>query len=258
MLQVRDMAAKYPEIKEELAGIESSLEMYAQENAIAPPDAHREKVLNSLLTNFADDSTFTGAKVRQLPERDLDYEDEDIEDNVVPISGGSNFFKYAFVASLALLAVSLVSLYSVYSKLQQSNAQLAVLTTQNQKYSTTVHLMDSQMDVFRDPSYKYVKLQGLPKSPSSSMAVAFSPAKHKVMIDMGNTHLPANDKAHQYQLWALVAGKPVDLGVFDAGADSAGMVEMKPTALADAFAVTLEPRGGSVNPTMSEMMVMGK
>lgn len=257
MLQVRDMAAKYPEIKEELTGIESSLEMYAQENAIAPPDAHREKVLNSLLTNFADDSTFTGAKVRQLPERP-DLEDDD-DDNVVPISGGSgNFFKYAFAASLALLAVSLISLYSVYSKLQQSNAQLAVLTTQNQHYSNTVHLMDSQMDLLRDPSYKYVKLQGLAKSPSSSMAVAFSPAKHKVMIDMANTHLPANDKAHQYQLWALVAGKPVDLGVFDAGNDSTGMVDMKPTALADAFAVTLEPRGGSVNPTMTEMMVMGK
>jgi anti-sigma-K factor RskA len=36
------------------------------------------------------------------------------------------------------------------------------------------------------------------------------------------------------------------------------MKEMKPIATANAFAVTLEPRGGSVSPTMDEMMVIGK
>jgi anti-sigma-K factor RskA len=70
--------------------------------------------------------------------------------------------------------------------------------------------------------------------------------------------MPANDQAHQYQLWALVGGKPVDLGVFDVDTTSKEMKEMKSTALADAFAVTLEPRGGSTSPTMSEMMVVGK
>jgi anti-sigma-K factor RskA len=71
--------------------------------------------------------------------------------------------------------------------------------------------------------------------------------------------MPVNDKAHQYQLWALVGGKPVDLGVFDSGADTlTNIKEMKSLASADAFAVTLEPRGGSVNPTMDQMMVIGK
>ena len=78
------------------------------------------------------------------------------------------------------------------------------------------------------------------------------------MIDMGSVKMPMNDKEHQYQLWALVKGKPVDLGVFDKTPDSAAMKEMKPIAYADAFAVTLEPRGGSPSPTMDEMMVIGK
>jgi anti-sigma-K factor RskA len=34
------------------------------------------------------------------------------------------------------------------------------------------------------------------------------------------------------------------------------MKEMKSVALAQAFAVTLEPRGGSVNPTMDQMVVI--
>jgi len=90
------------------------------------------------------------------------------------------------------------------------------------------------------------------------MLVAFSPAKKKVIIDLADLDMPKNDKDHQYQLWALVGGKPVDLGVFDkTSSDSVEMKEMKSLALAQAFAVTLEPRGGSVNPTMDQMMVIG-
>ena len=49
------------------------------------------------------------------------------------------------------------------------------------------------------------------------------------------------------------------MGVFDNNVlDSAATVkEMKSIGAADAFAVTLEPTGGSVNPTLTEMVVMG-
>jgi len=254
MLQVREMAAKYPEVKTELDEIERSLEKYAQENAIAPSDNQREKVLNSLLTNFADDATFANDdRVKIMPVHDED------DDNVIALPRANNFYKYAFAACLALLLISLVSLYSVYSKLQQSNEQIAVLTTQKQEFSKTVNFVQGELNVLTDTSFKFRKLQGTKVSPASKMAVAWSAKRREVWIDMKHTDLPANDKEHQYQLWALVKGKPVDLGVFDTGKDTTtDMIKMKPTVFADAFAVTLEPRGGSVNPTLSEMMVMGK
>ena len=118
--------------------------------------------------------------------------------------------------------------------------------------------MDRQLNVYRDPSFKVIKLQGTPKHSTASMLVAFSPTKKEVMIDMADLQLPENDLAHQYQLWALVGGKPVSLGVFDKStADTAEMKKMQSIALAQAFAVTLEPKGGSVNPTMDQMMVIG-
>jgi len=52
--------------------------------------------------------------------------------------------------------------------------------------------------------------------------------------------------------------RAVSLGVFDKNdADSSLMKEMKSVDLVKTFAVTLEPRGGSINPTMSKMMVAG-
>ena len=77
------------------------------------------------------------------------------------------------------------------------------------------------------------------------------------MIDMQSMAMPLNDADHQYQLWALVNGKPVDLGVFDVNGALTGMQVMKNIGAAQTFAVTLEPKGGSVNPTMSQLMVMG-
>jgi anti-sigma-K factor RskA len=118
--------------------------------------------------------------------------------------------------------------------------------------------MDDELSILRDPSFKFLRLQGTAKSPNSALVVAWSPLKKRVVIDMANASMPLNDKEHQYQLWALVGGKPVDLGVFDADSVSKGIKEMKAIASADAFAVTLEPRGGSASPTMDQMMVIGK
>ena len=246
-LQVEEMAQKHPAVKAELDEIERSLESYALENAVEPSENLRDRVMGSILTNFGDDNNF--------PERP-----QHVNQKVVELTSRkeNNFYKYAFAACLALLIASTIALVSVYSHLQQSNSQLEAMQLQNQHFSNRVNLMDRELGVFRDPSFKLLKLQGTAKTPASVVTVAFSAARKKVMIDMGNIKLPENDKDHQYQLWALVGGKPVDLGVFDARNDSTGMKEMKSIALADAFAVTLEPKGGSVNPTMDQMVVLGK
>ena len=242
--QVERMVATHAAVKDELREVEKALELYAGENAVSTSEQHRNKVLNSILTNFADDSTFdkpTLNKVVALPPRKM------------------NIYKYAFAASLALLVGSLMALYNVYDKLEQSNGQLLALQSQNTKLSQVINHQHDQLDVFRDPSFKLLKLTSTGKVPLAQLTVAWSPVKRKVMINLADMKLPANDHNHQYQLWAMVNGKPVDLGVFDkTPTDTSDMKLMKPVALASAFAVTLEPRGGSVNPTMSEMMVIGQ
>lgn len=246
-LQVEEMATQHPAIKAELNEIERSIEIYAENNAVEPPAHIRDIILNSVLTNFADDSTFdTGTSGNNA--------------KIVGLPAGqtSSFYKYAFAASLALLIVSGIALVTLYNRLQQSSTQLAALQIDRQRFANRVNLMDEQLNIFRDASFKFLKLQGTAQAPSATVTIAWSPVKRKVLIDMGSLKMPANDKAHQYQLWALVGSKPIDLGVFDKNPESTNMKEMKSIASADAFAITLEPKGGSINPTMSEMMVIGK
>jgi anti-sigma-K factor RskA len=246
-LQVQAMIAKHPAIKAELGEIEHAMESYAAENAIEPTEHLREKILNSVVTNFSDDSTFTTQTITT-------------KNNVIalPAAKANSFYKYAFAASVALLLASVVGLINLYHQLQDANTQLVALNTSNQRFTKTVNYYGHELSVYRDPSFKVIKLGGTAKHTAASMLVAFSPIKKEVMIDMADLNLPENDQAHQYQLWALVNGKPVDLGVFDKNTtDSVDMKEMKPVALAQSFAVTLEPKGGSVNPTMDQMMVIG-
>jgi anti-sigma-K factor RskA len=246
-LQVETMASKHPAIKAELDEIERVMELYAEENAIEPPAHLRDRVLGSILTNLGDDNTFI-TKTEQL------------KNNIVamPTVKASSFYKYAFAACLTLLLASVIALISLYNRLQQSNIQIAALQSDKQRFANTVSLKEGELEVLQDASFKFLKLQGTAKSPVSQVTVAWSPAKKKVWIDMRSLKMPVNDKDHQYQLWALVKGKPVDLGVFDNNRDSTDMKEMKSIASADNFAVTLEPRGGSVSPTMDEMIVIGK
>jgi anti-sigma-K factor RskA len=66
--------------------------------------------------------------------------------------------------------------------------------------------------------------------------------------------LPTPEAGKQYQLWALKDGKPVDAGVFDINGE---LQQMKRITEADAFAVTLEPVGGSETPTLELLYVVG-
>ena len=70
------------------------------------------------------------------------------------------------------------------------------------------------------------------------------------------TKMDSVPQGMQYQLWAIVDGKPVDAGMV--GFDCAGLCKIGVVNKAEAFAITLEKQGGSKKPTMADMFVMGK
>lgn len=244
--EVELMLTKHPELLVELKEIEKSLEKYAEQHALEPAEYLRDKILEAI-------DAREEAVVKNLPVSDISIKQ-------------TNFYKYAFAASITLLLVSIAALINLNNQLDESNQRIASLEISNQKFSSTVNYINDELsntrqtlEVYTNPKdYKMVELKGMPKAPpGAKMMVAFNPQKEAVMIDLASLKMPETDTQHQYQLWALVDGKPVDLGVFDAKADSTGMKKMKSVGKAQAFAVTLEPMGGSVNPTMDQMMLMG-
>lgn len=255
-LEVEAMAAKYPEIKTEIGAIELAMEEYAMQNAINPSPGLDQKIFSAIGATTEVPST--------------EKQPEVSEQKIIPLNTDSydsriRSLRLALTACAVLLLVSLGFLYSAHHRLNVAQDQIASLSTQTQKYAATVSFMTGRnvdlqkiADMGNDPNWKIVKLAGTKMDPAAKMTVYWHVTGKHVMVDNTKMGLPVNDKSHQYQLWALVNGKPVDLGVFDVQADTTHiLVNMKEIGSAQAFAVTLEKRGGSPSPTMAQMIAMG-
>jgi anti-sigma-K factor RskA len=104
-----------------------------------------------------------------------------------------------------------------------------------------------------DPAMAVVKMNGTPAKKDSKAMLLWDTRNKDVYIMPGTLPKPADGK--QYQLWALVDGKPMDAGVLELGCN--GVCKMKNIKRADGFAITLEKAGGSPVPTLAEMFVSG-
>ncbi|WP_442590095.1 anti-sigma factor [Pedobacter sp. AW31-3R] len=249
--EVEEMASKYPAVREEIYAIEVAMEKYALSHAIQPSD----ELENRIFTEIATLSNTAPAAAEQ---------------KTIPLQPNQHrstikTLRYALVACLGLLVMSVAALYSAHKNLQAAKQEILSLNVDKEKFAATVSFMkDENHDlqeiaaIAADPTWKSVKLAGTEIAPEANMIVYWHKQGQHVMVDNSKMTLPLNDKAHQYQLWAMVNGKPVDLGVFDATAGPKKiLVSMKETGNAQAFAVTLEKRGGSVNPTMNKLVALG-
>ena len=99
-------------------------------------------------------------------------------------------------------------------------------------------------------------MDGTSVSPQSYTTVYWDTTSHDVYLLINNLPAPASNE--QYQLWALLDGKPIDMGVLEIFEKPLQLYRMKNIQAAQAFAITLEKKGGSPTPSLDKMYVMGK
>jgi anti-sigma-K factor RskA len=92
-------------------------------------------------------------------------------------------------------------------------------------------------------------------APKSLATVYWNTESKEVYLLLNRLPAPVSNK--QYQLWAIVNGHPVDAGIIEMES-GVFFVKLKTIPKAEAFAITLEKKGGSSTPTMEAMYVMGK
>ena len=150
-------------------------------------------------------------------------------------------------ASVAVLFGLVYLGYEVNSK----NTQIQEIAYNNTELSAKVSQLEEMNAVYKNS--KKIMLKGVEKHPDM-LAEVYYDESNKVYLDIKN--LPAAPTGKQYQLWAIVDGKPVDMGMYDEQSQSK-VQSMKSVKAPQAFAITLEKEGGNPTPTMEEMYVMG-
>lgn len=252
--EVEAMAQKHYEVKAEILAIELALENYALENAVAPSATLEDKILGSLELENVTPASATTNEPKIIP----------FQAN--PADGRVKILRIALVACIALLVVSTATLFSLYNKLNTAHDQIAELNASKQSFAATVSKLEfekagmkNRIDMTETKEWATIKLAGVKNSPEANMLVYWNKNDKSILINYAAMQLPKTDQAHEYQLWALVDGKPVSLGVFGSDETAKEAVkQMETIAKAQAFAVTIEPMGGSQNPTMDKMVVMGE
>ena len=245
--QVAKMVSSHPELKKELDAIEEAMYNYAVSHSQTPPSGLKAKLMDSIEE--------AGGKQVHLPKqkRPAVY--------------------YLAAASVIVALFSSFFAFYYWSKWSQAKEQILAMEQQNAAMAQNLNMVNNklQQDVTTKEQYianlkqdltlaldtttHIVKLKGLPLSPTASAVVVWNKSSHDVYIDVKSLPVPPPDM--QYQLWALYNGQPIDAGVFEVQ-DSIVLQRVKNIEGAQAFAVTLERRGGSAVPTMDAMYLMGK
>ena len=158
---------------------------------------------------------------------------------------------------------------SVWFGMRDSNLtrEMAALRTDEQqmnadkaRFEDHYAKMQEQFTVMRNILTRRVELTSVAGNKITAqdnyMLLYWNPATKKLML--ADAHLPNLSPDQQYQLWALYDGKPVDAGVFDYKDNTVSVGFQKDVSGAQAFAVTVEPKGGSASPTLSNLCMMAK
>jgi anti-sigma-K factor RskA len=251
------MCAAHPEVRKARDTFELALEEQAMLNAVTPSKNIKGKIFAEI--------EIENQKLNDL-KRDrltIDFETESKSTPMLPRIGWQ---RYMAAASVILLLLSTAINFYLFNRVKSYSSRYEALVAQQSELAKNNTIMRTRLDAYestlammKDPDMAVIKMPGtnVPASPdSSSVATVYWHTKSKdVYLLVNNLPKPSSDR--QYQLWAIVDGKPVDAGVFDLQEVTEGLVRMKNMQRAEAFAVTLEKRGGSPTPQGS-MYVLGE
>lgn len=237
--EVERLIFEYDSIRQEVESIRTTLELTAMLETRTPNPALKSNIWEAIRRESDD----------HIQDNLLDAKQET---PVFPSQANSNWLKYAAGFTL-LFSISSLAIYyfSEYRK-----AEKLLLTTQQAflKLNHADSIQEEQLELIAHPSTLKIALTGVPASKHSKATVFWNPARKAVLLS--GIDLPTLPADKTYQLWALVDGEPVDAGVFDSNSTHA-LIPMKSIGESQAFAITLEPKGGSTNPNLEALCVIG-
>jgi anti-sigma-K factor RskA len=232
--EVEQMAANHPEIKEEIRLIEDSFEKLAFKTALEPNAGVKEKLMAAI---------------------------EEEETPVIAMKPDSNagWMRYAASVSILVAVSASILAYTYYNNWKNTEAQLTSLIAQNQQIASDYNVVNQRLDkiendfnVVSSSAFSKVTMKGTDNAPDALADIYWNASTEEVYLSIQN--LRDLSQEQQFQLWAIIDGQPVDAGTFNL---TDGLLKMKNIAGAAAFAVTIEPKGGSVNPSLETMQVVG-
>lgn len=255
--EVECLSSIYPEVKDALKDLQISIEKVASENAIIPPVDMKKNILENLYKQIDKD----------LDDRVIEHDFTSEKSEKKEEQSKNNTWKLMAAAFCVLFIIAT----TVFINTQNTKTSLAMevenleenlqekQSTFDQVKNEYIASLDQKNDLLSfvsDTNTRRVALKGTDLSSASLVNVFWNEQNKRVVLKVDN--LPSTPTAKQYQLWAIVDGKPKDMGVLPKGQMESSFIEVsKTTGRAAAFAITLEDEGGKPQPDLDQLYVIG-
>jgi anti-sigma-K factor RskA len=236
-LEIAELAKNNPDVDQEIISIEKAI-----------------VALSSSFSPFHSVANFEKIKAR------LELK----HGKVVEMKPASNWSHYVGWAAAVLLLLGLGyqtleltktkdAISNVGTEKTKIEREFAYLSQQNKE-------TEKSLAIVRDIKNTGVTLGGQAVSPTSFAKVYWNKDTKTTYIDAAG--LPKPPKGMVYQVWALKLSPvltPTSIGLLsDFEGNSKKIFAVDRTNEAEAFGITLEPAGGSLTPTMTQLYTLGK
>lgn len=155
---------------------------------------------------------------------------------------------YGQIHWLSVVVLGALALLCVLSALRMRNLQ-----EENKTLLTQLSTCESREEIvafLKDPQTQPVVLTETTKNTEAAALVYWNKVSKKAMLNPFN--LPKLPEDQQYQIWVDVAGKMISIGLI--AQDLAKYQDLVFLENAASLNVTIEPKGGSKEPTVSRLV----
>lgn len=253
--EVETAIQEYPEVKAATDAVQQDMERYVQMWAVKPPAGLKKQIFERLNKVEEEEVIPATEEVKEVVEEERSFS--------MPQIPVLKMWQYGAVAAIVLLIGSgimnivFMNGFNEYKeKYDKLSEEQEALATEKNAYVARFQDAEKEMNMLKDPAFKWVKMQGVNKHAGIVATICWNPESKETYILAQQLPEPPEDK--QYQLWAIVNGHPVDAGIFELGNMTKVMQKVKSVTNAQVFAVTLEKKGGSPTPSLDQLFVAGK
>lgn len=224
--ELASLRSVHPELNDAIVLYETEVEKKMLQNQIMPSSSVDDRILK-IIDNFG------------VPEISVQK-----QASATPLK----WMRIAVAASIILFVISAAMNLTLYNKKTRLEKQVSEL-------SNTNTLPAADYEIMTNPTITPVAMYGVGIHSICRCTMYWDKKTGKAYIMIH--HLIRSTESQNYQLWAMVDGKPVSVGIVndEIRGRFISMENVPPGATA--FSVTLEKAGGSLTPTMSQEYLHG-
>ncbi|WP_200980173.1 anti-sigma factor domain-containing protein [Echinicola sp. 20G] len=245
--EVLQLSKQYPEIRKELDEIEEAMFAFDNSSGVSPSGEVKEKIFDSLSAELdSPEGTLETTSIASTKEVAL-----------------QPWKSFAVAASLvAVLAIGAAvyfaaKFYDVEERFTALLQERNILVEELDVNQANFEHVDRQLETLLTGNYQRVPMKGesFEIQKDARVDVFWDKDTEKVFISVNQLADLGGDK--DYQLWAIGDDGPVGIGIVKPG-EKLTLQQMELASSAGAFAITIEPKGGSQSPTLENLVVIGE